>query len=95
MFLYHRDLAILVLVINVIVYKVVRDKFSGKTEALRIGYWIWIILIIQIGTGLILSNFSLPPYAQGMHMLFSTVLFSLQYYLYLLVYRSSTYNQQN
>lgn len=95
MFLYHRDLALLVLVLNIIVYKIVRDKFSGKADALRVGFWIGIILIIQIVTGLILSNFSLPPYAQGMHMLFSTVLFSLQYYLYLLVYRSSTYNQQN
>jgi cytochrome c oxidase assembly protein subunit 15 len=95
MFSYHRDLALLVLVINIIIYKIVKDRFNGKTVALSIGNSIGIVLIIQIATGLILSNFALPPYAQAMHILFSTVLFSLQYYLYLLVYRSSTYNQQN
>jgi len=95
MFLYHRDLAVLVLFSNVVVYKIVKDRFTGKADALRIGFSIGVVLIIQIATGLILSNFSLPPYAQGMHMLFSTVLFSLQYYLYLLVYNTSTYRQQN
>lgn len=94
-FTYHRDLAILVLILNIIIYKIVKDKFNGKETALRVGNSIGIVLIIQIVTGLILSNFALPPYAQAMHILFSTLLFSLQYYLYLLVYRTSTYNQQH
>lgn len=95
LFSYHRDLAMLVLVVNIIIYKIVKDKFNGKTIALRVGSSIGIVLIIQIVTGLLLSNFALPPYAQALHILFSTLLFSLQYYLYLLVYRTSTYNQQN
>lgn len=94
-FSYHRDLAMLVLILNIIVYKIVKDKFSGKATALRVGGAIGIVLIIQIVTGLLLSNFALPPYAQAMHILFSTLLFSLQYYLYLLVYRTNTYNQQD
>ncbi|MNJ91586.1 Heme A synthase [compost metagenome] len=95
LFSYHRDLAMLVLIVNIIIYKIVKDKFNGKTIALRVGSSIGIVLIIQIVTGLLLSNFALPPYAQALHILFSTLLFSLQYYLYLLVYRISTYNQQN
>ena len=94
-FSYHRDLAILVLIINIIIYKVVKDKFNGKAIALRVGSSIAIVLIIQIVSGLLLANFGLPPYAQALHILFSTFLFSLQYYLYLLVYRTSTYNQQH
>lgn len=94
-FSYHRDLAMLVLVINIIIYKLVKDKFNGKAIALRVGSSIGIVLIIQIVTGLLLANFGLPPYAQALHILFSTFLFSLQYYLYLLVYRTSTYNQQH
>ncbi|MEJ7557348.1 MAG: COX15/CtaA family protein [Pedobacter sp.] len=92
-FSYHRDLAILVLALNVWVYKEVKDKFSGK-QALLIGNSVGIVLLIQVGTGLILSNFALPPYAQALHILFSTTLFSLQYYLYLLIYRTSTYEQR-
>jgi len=91
-FSYHRDLAILVLIANVVVYKLVKDRFNGKATALRIGNSIAIVLLIQVATGLLLSNFALPPYAQALHILFSTALFTLQYYLYLLVYRTETYH---
>jgi cytochrome c oxidase assembly protein subunit 15 len=93
-FSYHRDMAILVLVLNLWIYREVKDKFSGK-QALLIGNSLVIVLLIQIGTGLILSNFALPPYAQALHILFSTVLFSLQYYLFLLIYRTTTYSQEH
>lgn len=88
---YHKDIALLVLIINAVIYRIVKDKFNGKAEALLVSNSIVIVLLIQIATGLILSNFALPPYAQALHILFSTVLFSLQYYLYLLVYRTTTY----
>lgn len=90
-FSYHRDMALIVLLINIVIYKLVKDKFNGKTESLLIAKMIAIVLLIQLGTGLILSNFALPPYAQALHILFSTVLFSLQYYLYLLVYSTNSY----
>jgi cytochrome c oxidase assembly protein subunit 15 len=93
-FSYHRDMAILVLVLNLWIYREVKDKFSGK-QALLIGNSLVIVLLIQIGTGLILSNFALPPYAQALHILFSTVLFTLQYYLFLLIYRTTTYSQEH
>jgi len=91
-FSYHRDMAIIVLILNLWIYREVKDKFSGK-QALLIGNAIGVVLLLQIGTGLILSYFALPPYAQALHILFSTVLFSLQYYLFLLIYRTTTYNQ--
>ncbi|MEJ5963811.1 COX15/CtaA family protein [Pedobacter immunditicola] len=90
-FIYHRDLAILVAVLNVLIYKIVMDKFGGKATELRVGNSIVIVLIVQVLSGLLLSNFALPPYAQAIHILFSTLLFTLQFYLYLLVYRTSTY----
>lgn len=92
-FSYHRDVAILVLILNVVIYKIVKDKFNGKATALLVGNGIAIVLITQIVTGVLLSNFALPPYAQALHILFSTALFTLQYYLYLLVYRTDTYHQ--
>lgn len=92
-FSYHRDLAIVVLVVNLAVYKAVKDRFSGKAVALAIANAIGITLVVQVVSGILLSNLALPPYAQALHILFSTVLFSLQYYLYLLVYRTATYEQ--
>lgn len=92
-FSYHRDLAVLVVVVNVFVYQFVMNKFGGKATELRLGNSIVLVLLIQIASGLILSNFALPPFAQVIHLVFSTVLFTLQFYLYLLVYRTNTYNQ--
>ena len=91
MFVYHRDLAILLTISNVIVYKMVIDRFNGKGWPLLTANLIAIVLMMQVVTGLVLSYFGLPAFAQPLHILFSFLLFSLQYYLYLLVYRTSTY----
>lgn len=92
-FSYHRDLAVVVGILNVFVYQVVMNKFGGRATELRLGNAILLVLLIQIASGLLLSNFALPPLAQVVHLVCSTVLFTLQFYLYLLVYRTNTYNQ--
>lgn len=91
LFSYHRDLAILVAVCNFVVYKMVTDRFSGKAWPLQTANYIMITLLVQVASGFLLSYMALPPYAQAIHILFATLLFSLQYYLYLLVYRTATY----
>lgn len=91
MFVYHRDLAILVTVSNLIVYKMIIDRFNGKALPLITANYLIITLIVQMVSGVLLSYFGLPPYAQAIHILFSTIMFGLQYYLYLLVYRTKTY----
>ena len=90
-FSYHRDLAILVTICNFVVYKMVIDRFSGKALPLMAANYIIVTLVVQISSGFLLAYLALPPYAQAIHILFSTLLFSLQYYLYLLVYRTDTY----
>ena len=92
-FSYHRDLAILVLISNGVVYKMVIDRFSGKAAPLLTARYILAALLIQLLSGLALAYIAFPPAAQAVHILFSTLLFSLQFYLYLLVYRTSTYRQ--
>lgn len=92
-FSYHRDVAILVLIANGIVYKMVIDRFSGKAAPMVTAKLILITLFIQFLTGLALAHFAFPPAAQALHILFATLLFSLQFYLYLLVYKTSTYKQ--
>lgn len=92
-FSYHRDLAILVVITNAIVYKMVIDRFSGKAAPLLTARFILITLLVQLLSGFALAYIAFPPVAQALHILFSTLLFSLQFYLYLLVYRTSTYKQ--
>lgn len=88
---YHRDLAIVVAISNFIVYKMVVDRFGGKALPLKTANFLMLVLAIQMGSGFLLSYLALPPYAQTIHILFSTVMYSLQYYLYLLIYRTKTY----
>lgn len=90
-FSYHRDLALFVTICNFVVYKMVVDRFSGKALPLMTANYIIVVLAVQMASGFLLSYFALPPYAQAIHILFSTLLFSLQYYLYLLVFRTDTY----
>lgn len=92
-FSYHRDLAILVIISNAIVYKMVIDRFSGKAAPLLTARLILVTLLIQLLSGFALAYIAFPPAAQAIHILFSTLLFSLQFYLYLLVYRTNTYKQ--
>ncbi|MDQ0637374.1 cytochrome c oxidase assembly protein subunit 15 [Pedobacter sp. W3I1] len=92
-FSYHRDLAILVVIANAVVYKMVIDRFSGKAAPLLTARFMLIALLIQLLSGFALAYIAFPPAAQALHILFSTLLFSLQFYLYLLVYRTSTYKQ--
>jgi len=92
-FSYHRDLAILVVITNAVVYKMVIDRFSGKAAPLLTARFILITLLVQLLSGFALAYIAFPPAAQALHILFSTLLFSLQFYLYLLVYRTSTYKQ--
>ncbi|MDN3585462.1 COX15/CtaA family protein [Pedobacter aquatilis] len=92
-FSYHRDFAILVVIANGVIYKMVIDRFSGKAAPLLTARFILLTLAIQMLSGFALAYLSLPPVAQALHILFSTLLFSLQFYLYLLVYRTKTYKQ--
>jgi len=92
-FSYHRDLAIGVVVLNAFIYQFVMNKFGGKATELKLANSIVLVLLVQIASGILLSTFALPPAAQVVHLVFSTVLFTIQFYLYLLVYRTSTYNQ--
>ncbi|TCD27309.1 heme A synthase [Pedobacter psychrodurus] len=89
----HRDLAILVVIANGVVYKMVIDRFSGKAAPLLTARFMLITLFVQLLSGFALAYIAFPPAAQALHILFSTLLFSLQFYLYLLVYRTSTYKQ--
>lgn len=92
-FSYHRELAILVVVANGIIYKMVIDRFSGKAAPLITAKLILGVVGVQLLSGFLLAYFSFPPAAQAIHVLFSSLLFSLQFYLYLLVYRTRTYKQ--
>lgn len=87
-FVHHRDLAIIVLVVNIILYALIKRGFGKHSIQQQLMSFTFLMLILQIVTGLLLSYMALPPYAQAAHILLATLLFSAQYYLLLNLYQS-------
>lgn len=87
-FTQHRDVAILVLVFNIALYALVRRTFSRHSLQQQIMSFVFLMIMLQIVTGILLSYWALPPLAQAAHVLLATLVFSAQFYLMLNLYQS-------
>lgn len=88
-FPHHRDTAILVLIINVMLYALVRRNFSRHSVHQQLMSFIFLLIVLQIGTGIALSYFALPPFAQAIHIVLASLMFGAQFYLLLNFYKSA------
>ncbi|MEY5069808.1 MAG: hypothetical protein RLZ47_1670 [Bacteroidota bacterium] len=82
-FNFHRDLAVLVLGANFLLFRFVFRIYGNGTEAFRMMIATLNLITLQLITGLCLSYLALPPVAQVAHLLLATLLFSAQFYLFL------------
>jgi len=87
-FLRHRDVAVLVLVINVILYALIRRGFSRHSLQQQLMSFTFLMIMLQIVTGILLSYWSLPPFAQASHIILASLIFGAQFYLMLNLYQS-------
>ncbi|MCC8425175.1 heme A synthase [Mucilaginibacter sp. UR6-11] len=87
-FTQHRDVAILVVVINVMLYALIRRAFNRHSLQQQIMSFTFLMLTLQMVTGILLSYLALPPYAQALHILLASLIFGAQYYLMLNLYQS-------
>ncbi|MGZ3755736.1 MAG: COX15/CtaA family protein [Mucilaginibacter sp.] len=87
-FFQHRDVAILVLAGNFLLYFLIRRSFNKHSIQQQVMSFALLALILQILTGIMLSYLSLPPIAQAAHVLLATMLFGAQFYLMLNLYQS-------
>lgn len=85
----HRDSAILVLVLNVALYALIRKNYSRHSIHQQLMSFTFLMIMLQIVSGIALSYFALPPYAQASHILLSTLIFGAQFYLLLNLYRTA------
>jgi cytochrome c oxidase assembly protein subunit 15 len=88
-FNHHRDLAVAVFVLNVMLYGLVRKSYSRHSIHQQIMSFTFLMIMLQIGTGITLSYFALPPYAQTLHILLASLVFGAQFYLLLNLSRSA------
>ena len=88
-FAHHRDLAIVVFVLNVMLYALVRKSYNRHSIHQQLMSFTFLMIMLQIGTGIVLSYFALPPYAQTIHILLASLVFGAQFYLLLNLSRSA------
>lgn len=81
-FIEHRQWALAVVVVNVLLFIMIRRK---KVEILNWGITLMLILMAQIITGVVLANASLAPWAQATHVMFATLFFGCQFYILLIL----------
>ncbi len=84
-FNYHRDISILVIVTNIALYVLIKRKVSLAHIQKKFAFLNLALVLLQMLTGLTLSYLSLPPVSQALHILFASLLFGNQLYLFLLL----------
>ncbi|MDB5062910.1 MAG: cytochrome oxidase assembly protein [Mucilaginibacter sp.] len=82
-FAQHRDMAIVVLAFNVVLYVLIRRSFSRHSIQQQLMSFTFLMLMLQIVTGILLSYMALPPYAQAAHIVLASLVFGAQFYLLL------------
>jgi cytochrome c oxidase assembly protein subunit 15 len=87
-FFQHRDVAILVLVANILLYALIRSGFSRHSIHQQLMSFTFLMIMLQIVTGILLSYWSLPPFAQASHIVLASLIFGAQFYLMLNLYTS-------
>jgi cytochrome c oxidase assembly protein subunit 15 len=85
----HRDLAIFVLFANVILYALIRKGFSRHSLQQQIMSFTFLMIMLQIVTGIALSYWGLPPVAQALHIVLASLVFGAQFYLLLNLSKSA------
>lgn len=87
-FFQHRDIAILVVLINILLFVLVRHGFKRHSVQQQTMSFVLLVIMLQVVTGVLLEYWSLPPVAQATHILLASLMFGAQYYLMLNLYTS-------
>jgi len=93
-FYLHRDLALIVFVLNFILLALIRRKYMGSTYHFKYMTYVALLIATQIVTGFTLSHLALPPVAQTVHLLLACLIFGTQYYLLLLLKQNKLYKSR-
>ncbi len=90
----HRDLAILVVFINVLLFFLIRKNYVLNGSQFKYISYTVALIVMQIITGLVLSYLALPPVAQAAHILLACLLFGAQFYFMLLLKTNKIHNRE-
>lgn len=81
----HRMLAYVTLLITVLFFFLVKNRFSKSSLQSKYAWVILILVGIQMLSGIILVRFAVPAFIQTTHLVIASLFFGAQYYLMLLM----------
>jgi cytochrome c oxidase assembly protein subunit 15 len=87
-FAQHRDVAVIVLIANLVLYVLIRKSFNRHSIQQQLMSFTFLMIMLQIVTGMFLSYWSLPPFAQATHIVLASLVFGAQFYLLLNLFSS-------
>jgi cytochrome c oxidase assembly protein subunit 15 len=87
-FAQHRDVAVIVLIANLVLYVLIRKSFNRHSIQQQLMSFTFLMIMLQIVTGMFLSYWSLPPFAQASHIVLASLVFGAQFYLLLNLFSS-------
>lgn len=84
-FLLHRSFSLLILgLFGGLMYFILKNKHQSTMVA-TIGKYVVVLITIEIVSGVVMAYFGIPPYIQPIHLFFSTLIFGVLYYMYLIL----------
>ncbi|RYE36142.1 MAG: hypothetical protein EOP42_04490, partial [Sphingobacteriaceae bacterium] len=79
----HKNIALCVIIVNVILYLLLKKYYKRSSVQRQLMSTTFILIMLQIFAGVLLSYLGLPPIAQIAHVLLASLLFGAQFYLLL------------
>ena len=83
-FIIHRSFSLFLLLLHgILIFYLFRNHRKGNGLS-KTGRLLFILIVIEIITGVIMAYFGMPPIFQPIHLLLSTLIFGFLYYMFLL-----------
>jgi cytochrome c oxidase assembly protein subunit 15 len=87
-FMVHRSFSLLILGLHGwLLYAVLKNKMQSSFVR-NIGKYVLMLVLLEIASGMIMAYFGIPPFIQPIHLLLSTLIFGVLYYMYLVIINS-------
>lgn len=87
----HRDLAIGLFIASLVLFFLVRTRYARMSIQSTMVNVLMLLMVLQLGFGFVLSHLGVPAYAQTVHLVLASLLFGTQFYLMLLLGKTSEY----
>ncbi len=94
-FYIHRSFSILVLLANVLTFYWIKKSYSGSNILNQLAQYALILIGLEILTGVVMAYFSVPAFAQPLHLTLAILLLGVQYVMWLSVSSSEEPKQKS